>query len=255
MRERQFRPFGVERLADGPADAPIVGHAHHQSDFAGEHGHHRQKYQAGAYRSTGTSIVRSGGAVPRPISATRRRIEASKYPPRTSRKHRRASLPGSRSSLCAAAPRDRLALAYHAAAMFASKVVHPTYLSVAEIIRRRGKEDNGRITVLPPARGRGSTGFGAQRGPSTSAADPFAGRRRLGRGLTSRSPSPASSFRKSSQIKARSELKRFVCSIRCCRTSATIGSFMFLLPGVRRGIRFRGKRSLHSPRSGGSSCG
>ena len=37
--KRQFGPFGVERLADGPSDAAIVGHAHYQADLAGEHAH------------------------------------------------------------------------------------------------------------------------------------------------------------------------------------------------------------------------
>ena len=39
MGKGQLGPLGVKRLADGPSDAAIVGHAHYQADLAGEDTH------------------------------------------------------------------------------------------------------------------------------------------------------------------------------------------------------------------------
>jgi hypothetical protein len=39
MTECQLRPLGIQRLAYGPGDTVVVGHAHYHPDFAVENAH------------------------------------------------------------------------------------------------------------------------------------------------------------------------------------------------------------------------
>ena len=74
----------------------------------------------------------------------------------------------------------------------------------------------------------------AVRGPHDVAFDAVVGRSRFGERRTTLCPQLDWILRMSSQIKSRSELHFFVCSMRKRRTSSTIGSVMVLPPSVHQ---------------------
>ena len=77
---------------------------------------------------------------------------------------------------------------------------------------------------------------------------------RRGGSRTTTCPEVAWIARRSAQMATRSPPNLRVCSMRCLRTSCTMGSFMIHSPGVPRGNIFRDTHTIRSRQSAGPSC-